>query len=57
MRRVTCAMLGALLIVISLLGLLNAPAFKSDVWVNVVEILFGTFGIIVGLWKWKSRIK
>lgn len=57
MRRVTCVILGGLLIIISILGFLAAPAFQSAVWVNIVEIAFGALGVIVGLWKWKPKNK
>lgn len=55
MPKVTCAILGALLIFISILGFLSTPAFKSDTWVNVIEIVFGSFGLIVGIWRKKPK--
>lgn len=57
MAKTTCAILGILLILISILGFLGTPSFKSDTWASVVELIFGIFGLAVGLWRGKARFK
>lgn len=57
MAKATCTILGIFLILISILGFLGTPAFKSDTWASVVELIFGLFGLAVGLWRGKTRFR